>query len=68
MGKSTATIHHRIDTFVLSEREVIAALRIKYGNDPAFDDGDMTRIHLERLLPDVEGYGDTTVEFTVVLS
>jgi len=68
MGKTTATIHHRIDTFLLSSEEVIAALRRKYGNDPSFDDGEITRMHLERILPNVEGYGDVTIEFTVALS
>ncbi|RRV49587.1 hypothetical protein [Pseudomonas sp. p106] len=68
MGKTTETIHCRVDTFSLSAREITAALRLKYGNDPAFDDGEMTRMHLEKLLPDVEGYGDTTIEFTTVLS
>jgi len=68
MGKTTTTIHHRIDTFILSTEDVIAALRLKYGNDPSFDHGEMTRMHLERLLPDVEGYGDVTVEFTAALS
>lgn len=68
MGKTTSTIHNRIDTFILSAEEVIAALRAKYGNDPSFDDGEMTRMHLERILPDVEGYGDITVEFTTALS
>lgn len=68
MQKATVIVHHRIDTFVLSEQEVIAALRLKYGNEPAFDGGKMTRVHLERLLPDVEGYGDTTIELTTELS
>ncbi|GAB0077017.1 hypothetical protein I4I80_10560 [Pseudomonas syringae pv. tomato] len=68
MNKSTEIIHCRIERFSLSKEEITAALRRKYGSDPAFDEGSMTAAHLETVLPNVEGYGDTTFEFTVDLT
>ncbi|MCV4285105.1 hypothetical protein [Pseudomonas capsici] len=68
MSKSTEIIHCRIERFSLSKEEIAAALRIKYGSDPAFDEGSMTAAHLETVLPSVEGYGDTTFEFTIDLT
>ncbi|WP_330208964.1 hypothetical protein [Pseudomonas sp. Z13] len=68
MSKTVETIHRRIERFSLSKAEVIAALRVKYGSDTAFDDGCLTAAHLETLLPEVEGYGDTTFELTIDLT
>ena len=67
MDKSVEIIHCRIEKFSLSTEEITAALRLKYGSDSSFVDGVMTSAHLETLLPEVDGYGDTTFEFTVDL-
>ncbi|WP_155403374.1 hypothetical protein [Pseudomonas putida] len=67
MTKTTQTFHYRIEKFSLNQDEIIAALRLKYGKDPAFKDGKMTAAHLETLLPTVPGYGDLDFEFTVDL-
>lgn len=68
MDKSVVIIHRRVERFCLSKEDIVAALRRKYGSDPAFNEGSMTAAHLETLLPDVEGYGDTTFEFTIDLT
>ena len=67
MDKSVEIIHCRVEKFSLNSDEITAALRNKYGSDPAFVNGKMTAAHLETLLPEVDGYGDTTFEFTVDL-
>ncbi|AGZ34718.1 MAG: hypothetical protein ACOKSU_25995 [Pseudomonas sp.] len=67
MSKTVETFHYRIERFNLSQAEIIAALRLKYGNDPSFADGKMTAAHLETLFPQVPGYGELGIEFTVEL-
>lgn len=66
MSKTVEIVHRRIETFVLTQDELIAALKTKYGNDPAFEAGRLVSVFCSMLLPG-EGSQNTEVAFQTEL-
>jgi hypothetical protein len=63
MSKTVETVHYRVEKFTLSQGELTAALKMKYGAEPAFISGRLTSVFCSTIFPGGQGGCDTEISF-----
>ncbi|WDG45648.1 hypothetical protein [Pseudomonas chlororaphis] len=67
MTKIIETVHCRVERFHLTQAEIIQALKMKYGEDPAFKEGRLISVCCSTIFPAGPEGHETEVVFETKL-
>jgi hypothetical protein len=68
MTKTVETVHFRVERYILTRQELIAALKTKYGEDRTLSEGRLSSVYCSTLMPHGPDGPETEVVFETQLS
>ncbi|WP_085731193.1 MULTISPECIES: hypothetical protein [unclassified Pseudomonas] len=63
MGKTVEIVHYKVEKFTLTQSELVAALKEKYGDDSAFEEGRLISVFCSTMFPAGPEGRDTEISF-----